>query len=820
MSVTERGQRWLNSQQAQYKCLIKRRTWLCGCISFCLSLLLWMSFSTSGTSAQFNPRQVEVPDGFGVNIHFTDPKPGEMQLLADSGVRWIRTDLVWLRTEVKKGQYDFSAYDRLLDHLERHRLRAILILDYGNPLYDGGFSPHTDAGRQAFARWAVAAVKHFHGRDIVWEMYNEPNILPFWTPRPNVDDYIKLAQTVGQAIHRVYPQEVIIGPALAGSVDKRGRREFLEACFKAGLLEDWSAVSIHPYRITRPETVARDYRQLRLLIAQYAPQGKQVPIISGEWGYPSSTVWRQGKVIDATTQAKYLARQWLNNVANEIPLSMWYDWQNDGPDPRDSEHNYGLIAYSDPQQKTPTYQTKSAYRAAQTLNTTLDGFQFNKRLAVGRPDDYVLLFSQGNQVKLAVWTTAQSSHTIVIPASPGSVRAIDFLGQNRKQLNVTSQGLSLSLTDAPQYLIPANPNALLQLASAWETVPLEQVVSGSQTIDLPLQLSNPLSKTIQVNTGSQTATIPPRQTRSLVTTVTPSRQGASSPLRLEWQIQGIGSIAQRTDLLLTNPLTATVLPMGTDQLTVVLHNPAGTALQGRATLTSLQGVRVKTPSQPIRFVPGEKQKYLKFQASRTQSTYQAGLEVTEKGTLHTFPPQQFKAVINFANLRPHTIGQALQAVPGGDAKVRSQQSLAVIPSDARHAPTVGRKVLKITYQFQAGWKYLHLLPTPQYQPQLTIQGRPQAMGLWINGDDSDNLMSLRYQDSTGQIFQPKSQSINWRGWRYLTFALDGKDATVWGGAADGIVHYPIQLNSLLAIDNAKKQATSGEIYMGQPTLVW
>lgn len=814
------GQQWLDRQPARYKFWTKRRRWIRGCISFCLGLFLWASFSIGSTSAQFNSRQVEVPDGFGVAIHFTDPKPGEMELLEASGIRWIRADLVWLRTEVKKGQYDFAAYDRLLDQLERHNLRAIFILDYGNPLYDGGFSPHTEAGRQAFARWAVAAVKHFQGRGVVWEMYNEPNILPFWSPRPNVQDYIKLAKTVGKAIHRTYPQEVIIGPALAGSVNKPGRKEFLEACFQAGLLEDWSAVSIHPYRITRPETVARDYRQLRLLIAKYAPPGKQIPIIAGEWGYPSSTAWRQGKVIDPTTQAKYLGRQWLNNLANEIPLSIWYDWQNNGPKADDPEHNYGLIGYSDPKQKRPTYEVKPAYRAAQTLNQTLEGFQFNKRLDVGRPDDYVLLFNQGNQVKIAAWTTTQSPHKAIIATSAGSFRTLDYLGQNRKTLNATAQGLSLSLTDAPQYLTPTKANALLQLAAAWETLPLEQIVPGSQTIDVPLQLRNPLPTPIQVNTGSQTATIPPRQTRSLVTTVTPSRQGKSRPLRLEWQIQGLGSITQSTHLLLTNPLTATVLPMGANQLTVVLQNPAGTALNGRATLTNLQGLKANTPSQPIRFAPGETQKYLKFKASRTQSTYQAGLEVTEGGNQHTFPPQKFKAVINFANLGANTMGQALQAVPGGDAKVRSQQSLAVIPSASRYAPTVGRKVLKITYRFQAGWKYLHLLPTPQYQSRLKIQGQPQSLGLWINGDGSGNQMSLRYQDKTGQIFQPKSQTITWKGWRYITFALDGKDATVWGGAADGIVHYPIQLNSLLAIDNAKKQTTAGEIYVGQPTLVW
>ena len=51
-----------------------------------------------------------------------------------------------------------------------------------------------------------------------------------------------------------------------------------------------------------PETVAFDYARLRKLIDQYAPKGKTIPIISGEWGYSSawktlSTRPKQGKML-------------------------------------------------------------------------------------------------------------------------------------------------------------------------------------------------------------------------------------------------------------------------------------------------------------------------------------------------------------------------------------------------------------------------------------------------------------------------------------------------------------------------------------------
>ena len=44
----------------------------------------------------------------------------------------IRKDFVWTVVERSKGEYDFSAYDRLLDSLDARGIRALFILDYRN----------------------------------------------------------------------------------------------------------------------------------------------------------------------------------------------------------------------------------------------------------------------------------------------------------------------------------------------------------------------------------------------------------------------------------------------------------------------------------------------------------------------------------------------------------------------------------------------------------------------------------------------------------------------------------------------------------------
>ena len=348
--------------------------------------------------------ETPVPDGFGINIHFTDPRPGEMKMIVDAGFKWVRMDLNWGGTEREKGKYDFRAYDRLMTALDEHGIRALFILDYANRHYDNGLSPHTDEGRAAFARWTAAAVEHFKGRNVLWEMWTEPNLKQSWKSEPNVTNYTALAIAVGKAIKTVAPREKYCGPAVCEI-----NLKFLEACFQGGALEYWDAVTVHPYRgISPPETVLPEYAKLRILIDKYAPKGRRIPILSGEWGY--STVQKN---IDDEKQGKYLSRQFLMNLLAGVPLSIWYDWHDDGTDPKDKEHHFGIVRHQFFKERDPVYDTKPAYATLQVLVANLRGYRFDKRIETGSPDDFVLLFRKNWQTKFAAWTVAAPHEAVV-----------------------------------------------------------------------------------------------------------------------------------------------------------------------------------------------------------------------------------------------------------------------------------------------------------------------------------------------------------------------------------------------------------------------
>ena len=293
------------------------------------------------------PEQV-VPAGVGVNIHFTRGCERDLDLIAAGGFKFIRMDFSWGGTERKQGEFDWTAYDELTANLEQRGLRAIYILDYSNGLYEETTSvtnkhthhveralcsPQHAASVAAFARWAGAAAAHFHGRRIIWEIWNEPNI-SFWKPKADARQYATLALATCQAVRAADPQAVIIAP---GSSEFPWT--FMETLFASGILKDLDAVSVHPYRGKPPETAAGDYEKLRALIARYAPADKKnMPIVSGEWGYST-----QHKGTPLALQGAYLARQQFANLLAGVPLSVWYDWKNDGSDTNYNEHNFGTV---------------------------------------------------------------------------------------------------------------------------------------------------------------------------------------------------------------------------------------------------------------------------------------------------------------------------------------------------------------------------------------------------------------------------------------------------------------------------------------------
>ena len=383
--------------------------------------------------------ELTIPTGLGVNIHFRG-EPRDLDLIAEGGFRFIRMDFSWGSIERQKGVYDFekSGYDELTAGCLKRGIRILYILDYSNRLYEPENSVRTDEGRKAFAAFAEAAAKRYAGKNIVWEIWNEPNIRQFWRPQPDVENYCKLVEAAAPRVKSADSSGLVVAPASSTIPFP-----WLEDCFKQGLLRWIDAVSVHPYRPTPPETVVEDYAKLRNLIKTSAPEGKEMPILSGEWGY-SLINWNKARLSEEQ-QARYLAREFLTNLSQGVPISIWYDWKDDGTNPDEREHHFGTM--------TNDLKPKPAYLAAKTLSQALAGYSVVERLALGDEKDFVLKMKKGKNEALACWTLGEE-HDVTVPMQAGQGKIVDLLGTETGR-SWKSDGLKLSLSQSPNYVLIA-----------------------------------------------------------------------------------------------------------------------------------------------------------------------------------------------------------------------------------------------------------------------------------------------------------------------------------------------------------------------------
>lgn len=148
-------------------------------ISILILVVLFKALPTIAVESVSDKTELPVkviPFGLGFNIHIMSSDK-DMDSIKASGVKFIRADFNWAKIERITGNYDLAPYDLLLNDLTKRGIRAIFILDYRNKLYPNPET--TDEGREAYARFAAASVRHFKGRNVIWEIWNEPNV-HFW----------------------------------------------------------------------------------------------------------------------------------------------------------------------------------------------------------------------------------------------------------------------------------------------------------------------------------------------------------------------------------------------------------------------------------------------------------------------------------------------------------------------------------------------------------------------------------------------------------------------------------------------------------------
>jgi hypothetical protein len=363
-----------------------------------------------------SPDSLELTPRLGVNIHLLGDD-SSLDAAHAAGFAFVRMDLLWANVE-KEGRYRFSAYDGLLRALDARSMGVLWILDYGHPDH-GGLVPRTPEDTAAFGRFAEAAAEHFKGRNVRYEIWNEPDIERFWEPVPKASEYAALLRETLAAIRRADPSAIVS----SGGVS-RFDQEFLSRAMDRNLAGSLAAIGIHPYPHRGPETIAPELGMLRDWMARSL--GERIELWDTEWGYSSADYPKAAPSNGHSDegrgrQASLAVREILTVWAVGFPLAVWYDLRDNGPDPANPEQNFGLLDSSG--------NEKPAMQAVRNLTTLLNGRKYAGMIRETPPGIHAMRLDGSGDTLAIVWTDQASGGRTVEFTKQDLISASDLFGR-------------------------------------------------------------------------------------------------------------------------------------------------------------------------------------------------------------------------------------------------------------------------------------------------------------------------------------------------------------------------------------------------------
>ena len=303
------------------------------------------------------------------------------EYLEPLGVRYIRLQAGWAKTEKVKGVYDFAWLDAIIDDAVSRGLEPWLQLSYGNPIYPGGGTvflnggwPRSKEAVEAWKRWARATAERYKGKVHQWEIWNEPD----GPVRKKGADPTEIADLViisARIIKDVDPDAKIAAFGLAGPRYTNGSEPIiadLAKKLKANNEEhliDW--ITYHGYQYVPEDSYFIDGVSLRNILKRH---NYDVAIWQGECGAPS-VGYMGGALKEYTwneqTQAKWDIRKAMNDHGNGVRTSFFAiaDMNYSSNDAIKIKNHKGILATD---AKNKVKRPKVVYHAIRNLVSVFD----------------------------------------------------------------------------------------------------------------------------------------------------------------------------------------------------------------------------------------------------------------------------------------------------------------------------------------------------------------------------------------------------------------------------------------------------------------
>lgn len=294
--------------------------------------------------------------------------------VAPLGIRKIRLQAGWAKTEQKKGEYDFAWLDAIINDALAQGLEIWLETDYGNPIYEGGGDwdlgagfPVSEEGLAAWDRWVEQLATRYRGKVRDWAMWNEPDISGKYAPgkKKTPEEIARFNIRTAEIIRRIIPDARIGALSLATNSP-----EFTKGCLdvfeREGKMQLFTWLIYHGYAMN-PDTSYQNVTALQELVNSY---DHKLILWQGENGCPSEMAHRfalSRHPWTELTQAKWDARRMLGDLGHDVVSSIFTICDFDHTD-REINRK-GLLKIND---KTHLAKVKMAYYCVQNIASLFD----------------------------------------------------------------------------------------------------------------------------------------------------------------------------------------------------------------------------------------------------------------------------------------------------------------------------------------------------------------------------------------------------------------------------------------------------------------
>jgi hypothetical protein len=184
---------------------------------------------------------------------------------------------------------------------------------------------------------------------------------------------------------------------------------YLAEIVRLGALQYCDVLSLHTYnagetgRARNPEAWADWMQEVRNMLRQHN-DGQDFPVYITEMSWPTNTTRAS---TPPRLAASYLGRLYL--LARTMPFIRgiwWYDFQDDGWDVTEIEHNFGLV--------WPDLTPKPAYYVLRDVAALAREGRFVRRVGTGNRDLYILHFRHESEDVWAIWVTEDKDYQVVL----------------------------------------------------------------------------------------------------------------------------------------------------------------------------------------------------------------------------------------------------------------------------------------------------------------------------------------------------------------------------------------------------------------------